>query len=343
MNKVMLIIIALILSAIAWGGIIWALSHTIHIGGTPSLTPQLFIVLIIFLIILLAFPSILILSLYKCTHTETREWIWAVTITAYYLFPAIVAISEFGTFLQRDTSSRFTEMLDDKNISYKQISRIASKTGNPESYILYSMLKKNRIDLAEPYFNEHPKAAYYNLADMMVYYYEHHQMEIDWQYCDSASIQASRVVEFLLDNGWDINAIETRDNIRTALRSAISNHDLRSANLLIERGADVNAGGVTPIWSAVYNSDIKRIRMLLEHGARVNFPTCSNIYEETLLHAAVKIGSTDIIRLLLDYGAEIKPEEDLLSLVDKQTNPELWNLLIKHGAKQSYEKRINEH
>lgn len=330
--KVVLLIIALLLSAIVWVGIIWALCNTIHIGGTPSLTPVAIIFLTILLIILLAFPSILIISLYKCTSTEARQWIWGVTIAAYYIFPTIIAIGEIRSFLQREASYQFTEMLDNKNVSYKQINQIASKTGNSENYIFCNMLEKNRIDLARIYFNEHPKAVYFNLADIMESYYQRNRMEIDRQYCDSASVQASHVVEFLLDNGWEINAIETRDNIRTALKSAISNRDLRSANLLLERGANVNAGGITPIWSAVYNADTKRVRMLLERGAQVIDPDNSD--ERTLLSVATEIGSTEIVQLLLDYGAEIKAEEHLLSLVDKQSNPELWNILIEHGAGQ---------
>ena len=84
----------------------------------------------------------------------------------------------------------------------------------------------------------------------------------------------------------------------TALCIAIRNRDIRTANLLIERGADVNLGN--PLAIAVNEGDRKRVQMLLERGAEVNAP-----YPEskcTALHAALKRENPDIVELLRQYA-----------------------------------------
>ena len=119
---------------------------------------------------------------------------------------------------------------------------------------------------------EHPEAHYSNLPFIMNYCLS--RLDKD-NYCDSVSIRNARKVEFLLDNGWEINDSGISDGNRTgyyseshltALCIAIRNRDIRTANLLIERGADVNLGN--PLAIAVNEGDRKRVQMLLSNEGR---------------------------------------------------------------------------
>ena len=76
---------------------------------------------------------------------------------------------------------------------------------------------------------------------------------------------------------------------------------------------------------AILEHDVKRVRMLIERGANPN----ENYHNESLLYIAVKKNNTEIVKILLDAGAKPRSGELLLLLVDKQTNPKLWNLLTQ--------------
>lgn len=76
---------------------------------------------------------------------------------------------------------------------------------------------------------------------------------------------------------------------------------------------------------AILEHDVKRVQMLIERGANPN----EDYHDESLLYIAVKENNTEIVKMLLDAGAKPRSGELLLLLVDKQTNPELWNLLTQ--------------
>jgi N-acyl-D-amino-acid deacylase len=76
-------------------------------------------------------------------------------------------------------------------------------------------------------------------------------------------------------------------------------------NFLIGKGADPNAksdsGATALIWSA---TDLAKVRLLLDHGADVNAATKRG--RTPLLIAALSDGSAEIVRLLLEKGANAK-------------------------------------
>src|SRR5690606_2663264 len=97
---------------------------------------------------------------------------------------------------------------------------------------------------------------------------------------DTAAITAA------LDAGADVNE---PDKFATPLYYAVSRQHLHAARLLVERGADVNAGskiGGPPLKSAVAKSRSELIVLLLEHGADANVA----VADETVLHQAVRNG-----------------------------------------------------
>lgn len=332
MDKLKLIILAIAISVPVCSSLIWALSKTFRIGGPAG--DGIILLFIIPAVICIAFPTTLILAVYKCSEPATRNIIWEVMITLYIILPVYVAISEVKRLYHWHVIDEARKKLRDDKISYEGLVTALSRAGYRDNHPFSYMLSQNRIDFAKRYMCENPKADYENLPDIMVWYYYTNKIRDNESDCsDSLSMQAAVITAFLLDNGWDINATGTKEYNgrgggsieRTALYLAILNRDSYTANLLIERGANVNSGRYSCLWMAILEHDVKRVQMLIERGANPN----EDYHNESLLYIAVKKNNTEIVKILLDAGAKSRSGELLLLLVDKQTNPELWNLLTQ--------------
>ena len=330
MDKLKLIILAIAISVPVCSSLIWALMSKLRVGGPVG--SGIIILFIILAVISIIFPTILVLAVYKCNEPATRNMVWGVMITLYMILPVYVAISEVRRLYRWHVIDEAREKLRDINISYEGMIAALSRAGYQDIYPLTYMLSQNRIDFAKRYMCENPKADHENLPDIMVwYYYTNEICDDDGNYSDSLSMQAAVITAFLLDNGWDINATGTKKHNgrgggsieRTALYLAILNRDSYTANLLIERGTNVNTGRYSCLWMAILEHDVKRVQMLVERGANPN----EDYHDKSLLCIAVKENNTEIVKILLDSGAKPRSGELLLPLVDKQTNPELWELL----------------
>jgi ankyrin repeat protein len=113
------------------------------------------------------------------------------------------------------------------------------------------------------------------------------------------------VVRWLLDNGA---AVEERSSLRwTALLLACSNGRAPVVRLLLTRGADPTiavSGGWTPTAIASKEGHLEVVRLLLRHpGARTTINK-RNSSGETALWWACCIGRGDIVRALLETGAD---------------------------------------
>lgn len=115
--------------------------------------------------------------------------------------------------------------------------------------------------------------------------------------------RAVNIVEWLINSGADIEAID--DNEDTALFVASIVGDLDIIRLLIMNGANISAKNVqgdTPLMYAVqYDNDYDVVKLLLDAGAD---PNAVNKSRNTALHHASINGQFDIVKLLLDYGAD---------------------------------------
>ncbi len=135
----------------------------------------------------------------------------------------------------------------------------------------------------------------------------------------------SDVVEVLLDFGADVHA---RSDVRTqymktdkaqeshpdyqvwvdqggntALMFAARSGDLRSTELLVEAGSDVNAVvafGITPTIMAVHGGNAALVDHLLDQGADPNSAEAGH----TALHVAILRGSDEAVSSLLEHGAD---------------------------------------
>ncbi|XP_071476528.1 uncharacterized protein [Diadema antillarum] len=76
--------------------------------------------------------------------------------------------------------------------------------------------------------------------------------------------------------------------------------------MLLEKGADLNSkdskNGWTPLFHAVTNQDTKLVHKMLSSGAEVNVQSYSG---NTVLHVATGRGYTDIVKILVHYGADM--------------------------------------
>ncbi|KAF7976798.1 hypothetical protein HWV62_5652 [Athelia sp. TMB] len=112
-----------------------------------------------------------------------------------------------------------------------------------------------------------------------------------------------RVFNMLLSKGADVNAVT--ETYGTALQAASCGGELVMVGLLLEVGADVNVTGGqygTALQAASFRRNIQISEMLLEAGAD---PNVMGGQYGTALQAASVGGDLDIVQMLLEAGADV--------------------------------------
>lgn len=96
--------------------------------------------------------------------------------------------------------------------------------------------------------------------------------------------------------------IRNRDG-STLLEYAVSTGDKNLVELIVDRGADLNATtrGFTPLMSAAWNGRVEIMRILIKSGADIN---ARDDYGRTPLMLAVSHNKVEAVKLLLAKGAE---------------------------------------
>ncbi len=151
-------------------------------------------------------------------------------------------------------------------------------------------------------------------------------------------------IEKLLSEGIDINV---RDSVSGAtvlfIACSYPGYD-DMVNLLLKHGAEVNVTdnkGKTPlIWAA--GNSVESTKLLLEHGADVHAKANDgmNAIMQAVFGILSKRVTTDVIDLLLEYGADINStitRKDAagwtaLLFASVEGDKELVDYLIRHGA-----------
>jgi ankyrin repeat protein len=112
-------------------------------------------------------------------------------------------------------------------------------------------------------------------------------------------------VRHLLDRGADVTARRDLDDA-TALHATVCSGSRAIAQLLLDRGADVDARDFedfTPLHHAATEDLVAVAEVLLEHGA--DGDAVGTRYDERPLHKAADSGSLGVARQLLAHGAEV--------------------------------------
>ena len=120
-----------------------------------------------------------------------------------------------------------------------------------------------------------------------------------------------------------------------SLVQAAANGKIDEVRRLLEKKTNGNLSARIPeafMWAVLLgHRDI--VRLLLENGADVNL---QNETGESALLFAVEKGNLDISRLLLEHGAKVDLEDNFgltpLILATRKRNLDLVRLLLEHGA-----------
>lgn len=92
----------------------------------------------------------------------------------------------------------------------------------------------------------------------------------------AAFFQRSECAQLLIERGADVNAAAANAMQTSPLHGAAAAHDLALVELLLERGADPNAVqlmGYTALHAAAQHGDVAMVRALLNHGANPKLVT----------------------------------------------------------------------
>jgi hypothetical protein len=160
------------------------------------------------------------------------------------------------------------------------------------------------------------------------------------------------VSQLLFAHGADIDARNAHDF--TPLHFASFRGHLKLAVWLLDHGADVNAKqshGWTALHYAAHRGRLKTCRILLERNAEVNSQTTSNGSSPrggaTPCVLASEMGYLDIVRMLLDYNADVQvcnsngeTAFDVAGSFNQQNQQEIRRLLSQYAAEQHG--RIND-
>lgn len=137
----------------------------------------------------------------------------------------------------------------------------------------------------------------------------------------------------------------------TYLHLAIGHGYEKVCKLLLEKGVDVNKGGLvyyereTPLQWATQHGNIAITRLLLENGASypaINFNNC----DCNPFYIALKKVNEELIQVFLDHGEQLDQEIDWIgdksSLLDGVDKPQLYKLALKLGIKLERKFGISE-
>jgi hypothetical protein len=96
--------------------------------------------------------------------------------------------------------------------------------------------------------------------------------EADARIADAAGHGNPQLLAMMTGVEASPDAVAQATSLRTPLNLAVENGHMEVAALLLDAGADVNAGGewYSPLYSAILFGDRELVELLLEHGARVN-------------------------------------------------------------------------
>jgi ankyrin repeat protein len=147
------------------------------------------------------------------------------------------------------------------------------------------------------------------------------------------------VVHLLLDHGADARIRDKNEN--NALHIAAFHGHLEVARVLLALNLDVNTqndSGMNPLYCALDPSrkpNVDVVRLLLDYGAEVHMPEHDRCYRSAL-HLAAGSGNPEIVQMILDRNPELEARggegETPLLTASSDGNPAVVQLLLDHGA-----------
>lgn len=142
------------------------------------------------------------------------------------------------------------------------------------------------------------------------------------------------IVKLLLDKGADAYSRNTALMSATRRQNSLR-QQLDILRLLLKSGADVNYRTpdyqITPLMWASEGENIEVVLMLLEAGAQVN---AVSAFSDTALSASAEKGTVEIMQLLIEHGANVRPKDAQSPLIEavRTGSMEKARILLEHGA-----------
>lgn len=150
------------------------------------------------------------------------------------------------------------------------------------------------------------------------------------------------MVELLLHYGADPSAYRT-----TTLSHAVEHNYTEIVRHLFDYGVDLGLlerGSPDPLFIAIDMGNIDMVELLLERGVNPNRRNFGDLqfWEQTAIRAASRRGITEIVALLLEYGADPSVENN--RALEVARNDEIRILLLDYGAQpvDDYTERLDE-
>ena len=149
-------------------------------------------------------------------------------------------------------------------------------------------------------------------------------------------------IKLLLDAGADVNACCGRRGGTSALQGAIKSRKFENIRLLLDHGAHVNPcciseeDGTTTLNAAIQTGDIDLVWFFLKLGVRTN-KCFGHLDLPSPLEAAVKRDSEDIVKVLLEAGADVNSRaasarDTALQLAARNGKNGILQILLNAGA-----------
>jgi len=143
-----------------------------------------------------------------------------------------------------------------------------------------------------------------------------------------------KMVRFLIEKGAELNV--SRDTEGTAIHAAISRNNLTIGEFLVEKGADISirAGDLGNfLYDAVTMRNLEMVEFLLERGADIN-AAAEGL--GTPLNRAITVGNLRMVEFLLERGADVnaaaRGRSTPLQIARSQENKQIVELLLEKGA-----------
>ena len=122
----------------------------------------------------------------------------------------------------------------------------------------------------------------------------------------------SRVVEFLVERGANVDAVSANKMKVTPVHSAAAHNQVEICEALLSNGADVNAkqeNNFTPLHEAAQNGSMALAKLLLGHGAQVNAQTDDSrtpldMTKESGPVAGGREGREEVAKMLVNRGGK---------------------------------------
>ncbi|KAK6000518.1 hypothetical protein QM012_003764 [Aureobasidium pullulans] len=143
----------------------------------------------------------------------------------------------------------------------------------------------------------------------------------------ASSCGLTQVVEYLVDEGTESDAITAHEYLEESLRLASQRGYNTTVELLLDKGADVNAGHGAALQEASQRGNDITVRLLLDRGAD------ANAKDGAALLKASEYGNVAVVRLLLDRGADVNAGDGAALIgAAKHHEDTIVRLLLDRGA-----------